>query len=295
MMKRLLFMIFILNILFHIPSEGKELFLTDEVGRKVRIPHSPNRVISLAPSITEILFAMGLDQKIAGVTSFCDYPNAALSKPKIGGFINPSIEKIISLRPDLIIGIRDGNRKETIIRLTDLGFSVYVVNPMSFDGVIKTMKNIGEITGRQVESMGIVMDMMNKKNHIVSLTRSLPKPKVFFQVGDDPIITVGRGTLADDLVHFAGGRSISEDETRSYPLYSIETILLKAPEIIVISSMRGQKHSHDLMKKWQNWKNIPAVKMNSIYIVDSNLVDRPTPRIVEGLDVICRMIHPEIF
>ena len=201
----------------------------------------PKRIISLAPNITEILFALELDEEILAVTDFCDYPDAALTKPKIGGFVNPSIEMIVSLNPDLIIATRDGNRRETIQRLNDLGLSVYVINPKGFDGVMKTIQNIGEIVGRQDEERKIVINMRTKKENIVTLTKSLPKPRVFFQVGEAPIITVGRGTLANDLIRLAGGRSISENEAVNYPLYSIETIMLKAPEVIIMSSMESKK------------------------------------------------------
>jgi iron complex transport system substrate-binding protein len=295
MIRKLLLFAFVINVLLPISVEGQERLLIDEIGRKVKIPHSAKRIVSLAPSITEILFALGLNEEIVGVTSFCDYPEAALAKPKIGGFVNPSIEKIISLKPDLIIGTRDGNRLETIHRLNDLGFSVYVVNPKGFDGVIKTIQNIGEIVARKDESKRIIKNTMTRKENIVRLTQSLPKPKVFFQIGNAPIITVGRGSLGDDLISLAGGKSISEDELVTYPLYSIETILSKAPEIIIMSSMESKKDYSNLVKMWQNWKTIPAAEKNAIYVIDSNLVDRPTPRIVEGLETLARLIHPEAF
>jgi len=291
--KSLLFVIIINNLLI-ISAQGGERILTDEVGRNVRVPNSPKRIMPLAPSITEILFALGLQEEIVGVTNFCDYPEAALKRPKIGGFVTPSIEKIVSLKPDLIIAIRDGNREETVHRLNDLGFSVYWVNPKSFDGVMETIKNIGEIVGREDEIRRIIRDMRTKKENIIRLTRSLPKPKVFFQIGYAPIITVGRGTLTDDLIRLAGGRSISENESVNYPLTSMETIILKAPQIIIMSSMESKRDYLNLIKRWQDWKSIPAVKRNAIYVVDSNLVDRPTPRIVEGLETMVRIIHPEV-
>jgi iron complex transport system substrate-binding protein len=295
MIRKLLLFAFVINVLLPISVEGQERLLIDEIGRKVKIPHSAKRIVSLAPSITEILFALGLNEEIVGVTDFCDYPASALTKPRIGGFINPSIEKIVSLKPDLIIGTRDGNRMGTIHRLNDLGFSIYLVNPKGFDGVVKTIQNLGEISGRRDESRRITRDMMTKKENIIILTRSLPKPKVFFQVGYTPVITVGKETLADDLVRLAGGRSISEKESSNYPIYSIETIVSKAPEFIIISSMDNKRDYSNLVKRWQNWKSIPAAEKNAIYVIDSNLVDRPTPRIVEGLETLARLIHPEAF
>jgi len=292
-MKRFLISIVIIHLLFYAAVQGEERLLTDELGWKVKIPSHPRRIISLAPSITEILFILDLDEEIAGVTDFCDYPVGVSKKRRIGGFINPSIERILLLEPDLVIATRDGNRWETIQRLRDLGLSVYVIDPKSFDGVMKTTQNIGEVVERRNESRRVVETMRKRKEEILALTRSLSRPKVFFQVGYAPIITVGRGTLVDDLIRLAGGRSISEDESLNYPVYSIEVIMLKAPEIIIMSSMESKRDYLNLIKMWQSWKSIPAVKMNAIYVVDSNLVDRPSPRIVEGLEAMAKMIHPK--
>ena len=295
MSRRWILLAFTLSLLLNISARGQERLLTDEIGRKVKIPDPPKRIVSMAPSITEMLFALGLDKEIVGVTDFCNYPEAALTKHRIGGFVNPSIEKIVSLKPSLIFGIRDGNRMDTVHRLNDLGFSVYVVDPTGFDGVVKTIENIGEIVRRRDESREITRNMTKKKEVVVKLTQSLPKPKVFFQVGYSPIVTVGRGSLGDDLIRLAGGRSISENESGNYPLYGIETIVSKAPEIIIMSSMDSKKDYLNLIKMWQSLKNLPAVKTNAIHVVDSNLVDRPTPRVVEGLGVVAKIIHPEAF
>lgn len=294
MIRKSLLFALVLSLLLHIPAEGKDRLLTDETGRKVKIPYPARRIISLAPSITEILFALGLNEEIAAITNFCDYPEAVLGKPRIGGFVNPDTEKIVSLKPDLIIGIRDGNRMDTVHRLNDFGFPVYLIDPKGFDGVLGTIKNIGDVVGREKESRRLIKELVDKRENMITLTRSLSKPKVFFQVGDVPLITVGKGTLADDLIRLAGGRSISENELVSYPSYGIETILARAPEIIIMTSMESKKDHMNLVKKWQNWKSIPAVKMNAIYVIDSNLVDRPTPRIAEGLEALARIIHPEV-
>jgi iron complex transport system substrate-binding protein len=294
MIRKSLLLAFVMILLLNIPAKAKERIFTDEMGRQVRIPYPAKRIISLAPSITEILFALGLDEEVAAITNFCDYPETVLNKPRIGGFVNPDIEKIVSLKPDLIIGIRDGNRIDTVHRLNDSGFPVYLIDPKGFDGVMRTIKNIGDVVGREKESKRMIKEMVNKREKIMTLTQSLSKPKVFFQLGDAPMVTVGKGTLADDLIRLAGGRSISEDESVSYPVYSIETVLLKAPEIIIMTSMDSKKNSPHLVKKWESWKSIPAVRTNSIYVIDSNLVDRPTLRIVEGLEALVRIIHPEI-
>jgi iron complex transport system substrate-binding protein len=295
MIKKSLPLALVITLLIHISLDGKERLLTDETGRRVAIPYPAKRIISLAPSITEILFALGLNEEIAAVTNYCDYPEAVLNKPRVGGYINPSIEKIVSLKPDLIIATRDDNRWETNHRLSALGLCVYLINPKSFHGVAKSIQHIGAAVGREEESKKIMINMTLKKEEIVKRTKSLPKPKVFFQIGYTPIMTVGRKTLADDLIRLAGGKSISENELTNYPIYSMETILSKAPEIIIISTMDSNKESMNLIERWRNWKSIPAVKMKAIHVIDSNLVDRPTPRIVEGLEILAKMIHPEVW
>jgi cobalamin transport system substrate-binding protein len=295
MIRILLLLPLMMMLVLNVPTEAKERIFTDEMGKQVTILYPAKRIVSLAPSITEILFTLGLDDEIAAITNFCDYPEAVLNKPRIGGFVNPDIEKIVSLKPDLIIGIRDGNRIDIVDRLNDSGLPVYLIDPKGFDGVMQTIKNIGDVVGREKESKKMRKEMISKRESITTLTQSLSKPKVFFQLGDAPMVTVGKGTLADDLIRLAGGRSISENESVSYPVYSIETVLLKAPEIIIMTSMDSKKNSPYLVKKWESWKSIPAVRMNRIYVIDSNLVDRPTPRIVEGLEALVRIIHPEIF
>lgn len=295
MIKRLLLFAFLVGLFHTVSVEGRERSVRDETGREVKVPLFVKRIVSLAPSITEILFALGLNSEIAGVTDFCDHPEASLTKPRIGGFINPSLERIVSLKPDLIIGIRDGNREETLQKLKDIGFSVYRVDPKGFDGVTKTIRNLGEITGREKAAGRIVRTMITKKEHVRSRTRNLYEPRVFFQVGDAPMVTVGKGTLTNDLIRLAGGRSVTENEPIAYPLYSIEAVLTKAPEIIIMSSMDNKKDYSNLVNKWRSWRTVPAVERNAIHVIDSNLVDRPTSRITEGLETLATMIHPEIF
>jgi len=296
MTKRVFFLaliLFAMSLFHHAAAGGEERFLTDEVGRKIKVPQSPGRIISLAPNVTEILFSLGLDDEIAGVTDFCDYPEAALRKPRIGGYINPSLEKIVSSKPDLIFAVKEAVRMEAVQALADLGFPVYVVDPVGFDGAMKTIKNIGEVVGRRNESAMIVKRIAASKERVVSLTRPLTRPSVYFQLGAGSMVTVGKGTLADDLIRLAGGRNISGSDPTSYPLYSMETILSRAPEIIIVSSMDGKKDYSSIVERWQQFKSIPAVRRKAIHVVDSNLVDRATPRIVEGLEILVRIIHPE--
>ncbi|MFH1625711.1 MAG: cobalamin-binding protein [Pseudomonadota bacterium] len=272
-----------------------EATYVDEMGRKVDIPSFPERIVSLAPSITETLYFLNLGERIVGVTEFSDYPDAAKTKPKVGSYINLNIEKIISLRPDLIIGIADGNKKQSIDALERLGYGVYAVNPRYVQDIFDTIKNIGKITGCVESANRLVDELRSRVNYIESRTKGIGKPRVFFQIGINPVVTVGRYTFHNDLIRMAGGLNISGEEQVKYPKYSMETILLKSPDIIIISSMHRGGGFARKKEEWMKWKNIPAVKNGRIYVIDSDLIDHPSPRIIDGLEKLARLIHPELF
>jgi iron complex transport system substrate-binding protein len=266
----------------------------DETGREVNIPPSPKRIVSLAPSITETLFALGLGEEIVGVTTFSDYPEAAKSKPRVGSFVNISLERVVSLNPDLIIGTADGNKKETIEQLERIGFPVYMINPASLEEIFEMILDIGSITGKDNIATGLVRTLRERVSTVVSQTTSFKKPKVFFQIGIDPIVTVGRDTLHNKLIELGGGINISGGQTAKYPRYSIEEIIIRKPEIIIVSSMKRGEDFDRIRDTWKRWKNIPAVKNNRIYIFDTDLTDHPSHRIVDGLEAMARIIHPEV-
>ncbi len=268
--------------------------VVDEVGRRVVVPEHPRRIISLSPSITEILFSLGLEDRIVGVSNHSDFPTQALAKPRVGSYVNPNLEQTISLNPDLILATAAGNPREFVERMESLGFSVYTVFPRDFDGILRSISHIAAITGREHRGAMVIQEMRRRKERVLHLTRSRKRPKVFLQIGTSPIVTVGKGSFADDLISLAGGQNIAEGERVKYPRYSIEEVLVKAPDIIIITSMNPRANSHLLAEQWNRWTTIPAVKHGRIYVIDSDLVDLPSPRIVDGLEAIAGMLHPEI-
>ena len=265
----------------------------DDIGRSVQIPSYPRRIVSLAPSITETLFALGLDREIVGVTDFCNYPEAALSKPKVGSFISLSAEKIVSLSPDLILATADGNRKESVEQLVRLGLPVYTVSPSNLNQTLRMISTIGRMTGREKEAHALVRKLQQRIRHVTTATEHLPRPKVFFQVGLDALITVGRDTFLNELITLAGGVNISGEETVRYPRYSIERILTAAPDVVIVTSMKGEGSFEQVKKNWSRWSSLPAVRTGRIYLMETDLVFRPSPRIVDGLEELTILIHPE--
>jgi len=276
------------------PGKSTAAVYNDDIGRTVQIPSHPRRIVSLAPSITETLFALGLDREIVGVTDFCNYPEAALSKPKVGSFISLSAEKIVSLSPDLILATADGNRKESVDQLARLGLPVYTVSPSNLTETFRMIFTIGRMTGREKEAHSLVHQLQQRVRHVTAVTERLQRPKVFFQVGLDSLITVGRDTFLNELITLAGGTNISGEETVRYPRYSIERVITAVPDIVIVTSMKGEGSFEQVKKNWSRWSSLPAVRNGRIYLMETDLVFRPSPRIVDGLEELTRLIHPEI-
>ena len=268
--------------------------VTDEIGRSINITPKPQKIVSLAPGITETLYALGLDDKIAGVTTFCNWPEAARTKQRIGGFTNPSIEKIVSLKPDLIIATADGNSKETIQQLERLGLSVYVINPVDAGGVLRNILQIGKITNREKDAGILVEKLQRRLNNITLQIRRKNKPRVFFQLGLEPVFTAGGGTLINEVIERAGGINIAGNDTARYPVYSAEGIMGASPEIIVFAPMVNDKKFASVKRFWQKFGEIPAVKNNKIYPIDADLINRASPRIFEAIEIMALIFHPDI-
>jgi iron complex transport system substrate-binding protein len=268
--------------------------VTDGTGRSVNIVSVPQRIISLAPGITETLYALGLADNIAGVTTFCDWPAAARTKQQIGGFTNPSIEKIVSLKPDLIIATADGNRQDTVQQLEKLGLPVYVTNPSNINGFLRSILNIGKITNREDAAEALVKNLQKRLNNIAAQIRHKKKPRVFFQMGMEPVFTAGRGTLINEVIERAGGINVAGLDTARYPVYSAEGIITTSPEVIVFAPMVNDKEFASVKRFWQKFGEIPAVKNNKIYPIDADLINRASPRIFDAIEIMALFFHPDI-
>lgn len=276
-------------------ASSATLKLKDEVGREVSLPFPPKRIVSLAPNITEILFSLGLDEEVVGLSIHCNYPEKVKNRARIGSYISIDFERVISLGPDLIIATAAGNPKEVVERLEKLGFPTFVIFPKRFDDVPQSIRHIGQVVGRQREALSIVGSMQKRKEKVIERTKDLLRPKVFLQIGESPIVTVGKGSFGDDLIRLAGGENIAAKDREMYPRLGMEEILKRAPEVILISSMDPKGDYGRILREWERWKAIPAVKQGRIHLIDSDLIDRPSPRIIEGLEEMARLIHLERF
>ena len=269
--------------------------VTDETGVRLEIPDSPQRILPLTPSLSETLFALGLDDRIVGVTEFATYPKAARKKPKVGTFFKPSLEKILALEPDLVIVGSEHQDGKTSAALKKFAIPVYRVKPVDLNSIYRSISNLGEITGTLKRAQKVILRMKKQVAVIERRVTGLRPQRVFYQVGIDPIVTANRQTFAADLIRRAGGILVTADNPIRYPTYALEKIITDAPEVIIISSMSPNTNYQRFCLSWQRWRTIPAVRNDRIYVVDSDMVDRPSPRIVDGLAKMAEFIHPEAF
>jgi len=264
-------------------------YVFDDLGRLVAINGTPHRIISLAPSNTEILFALGLGDKVVGVTDWCDYPPEAQQKEKVGGYSDPDIEKIVALNPDLILA-GYGNPIELINGLEALGLTVFGIKTVDLDDLLNDIRRVGEITDKELEAQALTSEMENNIKAITDVTSELEeRPRVFYLLWYDPIWTAGSGTFIHELIEKAGGVNICQNLT-GYPEISLEYVLASDPEIIITSQW-----CYDWAVNATELASTNASQTGRIYTCNDDLVQRPGPRLVEGLQWFAHFIHPEIF
>jgi len=292
--KRWRFFLILCMFIFLTPlvSDAGTLKLKDEVGREVTFSFPPKRIVSLAPNITEILFSLGLDEEVVGVSIHCNYPEKAKSRVRVGSYISIDFERVISLKPDLIIATGAGNPREMVERLERLGFPSFVIFPKRFEDVLQSIRHLGRVSAKEREALSIIESMQRRKEKVAERTKTLYRPKVFLQIGESPIVTVGKGSFGDDLIRLAGGENVAGKDKEMYPRLGMEEILKRSPEVILISSMNPKGDYERILREWERWKMIPAVKQGRIHLIDSDLIDRPSPRIIEGLEEMATLIHP---
>ena len=268
----------------------------DDLGRPVSIEEVPHTIVSLAPSNTEILFALGLGDKVVGVTKHCDYPQEASEKQKIGGYSTPDLEKIVALQPDLILA-SSIHEKEVIPSLEGMGFTVFALEPRNLAGIMEGMRVIGVITGSEGKAGDAIAGMEGRVSAITDETESLEGlPGVLYITWHDPLWSVGSGNIIHELIDKAGGMNIFQDIT-GHKVVSLEAVILRNPDVIIACSGHGE--AKDKPFQWVREESrlgvIEARKNNRIYEVDADLVNRAGPRAVDALEWFAYFIHPELF
>ncbi|MBN1905883.1 MAG: cobalamin-binding protein [Deltaproteobacteria bacterium] len=266
----------------------------DAVDREVIIEHTPVRIIPLAPSLTEILYYLGLGERVAGVTNFSYYPPEALEKPQVGGYHDLNIERIITLNPDLVIGTKDGNNPGIVDMLEQAKIPTYIVDPRNVVEVIETVRIIGSLCGVEEKANQLAKGLTERLDRIREALKQKEKPLVFLQINLHPIMSVNKNTFHQDIISIAGGINMTADSAINYPRISIEELIRRKPDVLIISSMDRGGEFEKARQEWLKWTSIPAAKNGRVYLIDSDLIDRPSPRILDGIEAMARMIHPEV-
>lgn len=275
------------------PAETKSFTVVDDFGRTVKLESAPERIISLAPSNTEILYALGLGDKVVGVTTFDDYPAEVLEVEKIGDYNGINLEKIIELQPDLVINYGPGNEEENA-RLDEAEINYIGFMPETVDAVMETIINIGTITGKDSEAEKLVSELNAKKDEILSKIEGTEKKTVFYEIWHEPLMAAGPGSFFNELITLANGENIAADADGAYPQYDIEQLVERNPQVYLTSRDMPEKTEESIITR-PGFESIDAIINKEVYVLDGNIMSRPGPRIIEALELVAKAIHPEKF
>jgi iron complex transport system substrate-binding protein len=269
--------------------------VTDEVGRVVHVPQPVRRIVSLAPSLTETVYALGLQDHLVGDTDYCDYPEDAQKKTKVGGAINPSLEQIVALRPDLVLVTKALNRLETVRALDALGVSSYATDPHTVDEIITSSKKLADVLGVPEAGASVAEDMQHRLAELQQRIGALPAKHVLFVVWTQPLISIGRDTFIADALRRAGAISIV-DSAQSWPQVNLEEVARLQPDFLVFAASHSDAAPPgvEALSSLPGWQILDAVS-NRRYAVISDAVNRPAPRIVTAIEDLARQLHPDAF
>ena len=267
--------------------------VVDEAGRRVQLPLHIDRIVSLAPNLTEIVYAVGAGGRLVGDTEYCDYPQEAKRVAKIGDTMHPSIERIIALKPQLVLVSTASQLEAFTKQLDEQKIAVYVTNPRSLDEVFRSIGTLGDFFGTHEQAEKLVADLRKRSETVEAIVKQAKPLKVFYQVSGEPLYTIGREAYLTDLVRRAGGVSVTADVPGAFPRFSDEAALAARPEAIILPSggSMGTANSTPAAAL----KNSPAVLNNRVYKINDDHLSRPGPRLVDGLEEMARALHPEAF
>ncbi len=280
-------------------SAAGAVTVTDDFGCKVEITEPPQRIISLAPSNTEILYALGLENRVVGITDYCNYPPEVAEKETVGGYSSVDVEKVVSLHPDLVVAA-DGNTEEVIDHLKGLGLTVIALNPPDIKGILHDIEILGQVTGTEAEAEALVADMRARMEAVQAKTEAASMSlSVAHVVWHDPIYVSGAKTFQDEQITLAGGIN-AFSEIEEWGTVTLEQFITANPDIIIVNSGSGMGDSgenaiYNFFMQEERLKNLDAVKHRRVYIVDSDIIDRGGPRIIDSLEIVARDIHPELY
>ena len=288
------------------PSSSPSAFpitLTDDMNNTVTLNAYPQRIVSLAPANTQTIFAVGAGGLVVGVTDWDKYPYnfsawvEAGNMSSIGNYYQPAIEPIMSCTPDLVVASLGS--VDVADQLRALGYKVLTLNPTNLDGVLQNMITIGKATGHEAEAEAVVASLQQRIDAVVNAVQAATtRPTVYHEIWSDPYMSVGKGTFVDNAIRMAGGQNIFENATDAYPVVSSEAIISENPDIMVFPTQMGVDSfwgDYSTVAARAGWSTISAVVNQKMFTVNGDIIDEPGPRQVDSLEILAKIIHPEIF
>lgn len=270
--------------------------VTDEVGRRVEIPQPVRRIVSLAPNVTEMIYALGADDRLVGDTDACDVPADAQKKPKVGGPFTPNLEAVVALKPDIVVvAANSGNRKETADALDILHVPTYATNAATVEDILKSMVDLGEVLGAAEQGRTTAAALRVRLDQLHAKLADAKPARILFVVWQDPLISIGRDTFMADAVRLAGGESII-DTRQGWPHVNLEEVVHLQPEYLVFAPESKSEMTANIatMKSTPGWRDLKAVQENRIVVV-SDAFNRPAPRLIDAIEELARQLHPDAF
>ncbi len=277
------------------PTSAPASTVPDMLGRPVTVPEGPLRLVSLSPSLTEIVFALGREDWLVGVTDFCDYPPAARSKPRVGGPMTPDLERLLQVRPSLVLATGEGNPRDLVGQLTRLGIPIFAIKPEGYGGILHSVRTLGRVLQAEARAGALAQELDARAARIRRAVAGLPLPRVLYLVWRDPLIAAGPASFIHDLIRMAGGENVVREGTGPYPRLGLEEVVAHAPEVIVVASHTDAMDRAPKVELGGLWQSTPAVRANRIVLVPGDTLHRFGPRVVEGLEHLARAVHPEAF
>ena len=263
--------------------------LTDELGRTVVVPDHPHRLVCLVPSIVDDVYSLGAGDDVIAVSDYTKFPAQAAAKPKIGAPMNPSLESIVALHPDLVLGSGDMNHVQTANQLESYGIPVFMVNPHGIAGIYTSILSLGKALHRESDAARLVQSLQVREQAVRKRVSGKPVVRVFMPVWYDPIVTIGRHAFITELIEAAGGVSITSDIAQEWPQVSLEAIVARHPDALLL--VRNSKVSLSELSGRPGWDALPAVRAGRVYYADSR-IDLPSPVAIDALEDLAKQFHP---
>ena len=263
--------------------------LKDELGREVEVPDHPHRVICLVPSVVDIVYSLGAGADVVAISDFTKYPKEALQKPSIGLPLTPSIETIVSLRPDLVLGSGDLNVLESATSLQHLGIPVFMVNPHGVEGIYSSILSLGKTLNRETEANSLVARLRARVDVVKRRVSEKPKLRIFMAIWYDPVMTIGKKAFISELIEAAGARSVTDDIAQEWPEISLESIVSRQPDVLLF--IKGSKLTAEELKTRPGWEHVRAVQQGRVIYVDDR-IQHPSPVAFDALEDLAKQLYP---